>query len=199
MSKTHINLLTADLGGRAAFPFKKLALPLALALPLLVVAMLTAVEFVKSRSAQSRAQQLTQKQDALRQELAGLLGEVEAVRKEQEARIQAEDQRLAAVKDLTKGRVAWSEVLREVSFLVPEGVYLSGLQSGVAPVSLLGAVEKEVRFHGVAPSHGSVTRFIAALETSQHFTQISLNYAQQGDSSDQIDFEIVGRLRSEKG
>jgi Tfp pilus assembly protein PilN len=56
---------------------------------------------------------------------------------------------------------------------------------------------KEIRFMGNASSHADLTNFIAALERSDSFINVSLSYAQQGEASGRtvINFEIISDLK----
>lgn len=195
IARAHVNLLIADLGAAAGLSLGRRLLPLALAAPvvLLLAGYLQHAWTVYATGKQM--QEFAAKRDALRQELVTLTGELQASEQTEAERADASRKQLEALRGVLQGRIAWSDVLREVSFLVPDGLYLTALDSADDEGGVLAANGKRMRFAGFAPSHAVVTRFIAALEASEHFAHVALVYAQQGEATDRIVFEIGARVR----
>jgi hypothetical protein len=54
-----------------------------------------------------------------------------------------------------------------------------------------------MHFSGNAMSHADVTNFIAAIERSDSFTNINLNFAQQSDLSGQsvVNFDVTAAIK----
>jgi Tfp pilus assembly protein PilN len=102
------------------------------------------------------------------------------------------------MRDLLKNRIPWSDVVREVSFIVPDGVWLTHMESlDAKPVGLLStAAGKAVRFVGLAHSQADVNRFISSLERSPRYGAVSLVYAQKGagEGVQGVSFELTAGL-----
>ncbi len=100
--------------------------------------------------------------------------------------------------DLLGPRTDWAGVIREISWVVPEGVYLMGMDSrrdgreGEASNSV-----PTIKFTGNATSHGAIARFLSQLEGSGRFEHVALVFADKksGASGGLIGFEITGELR----
>jgi Tfp pilus assembly protein PilN len=206
--RSTINLIS-EIREEQRFPIDKLLLPAALFLPLLILLMASAWQVLNARALHQRLKQITERRDVLTTELVQLTQEITSFQSG-EAGGQMDGQKKAeAVKGLLKGRVLWSDVFREVSFVVPPGVWLTSIAtlepgasdgSGKPPEqqSPQGMENKHVRFIGFAKSNSAMTQFIAALERSEHFTEVALVYAQRGAEPDvqQVSFEIATNLRT---
>jgi Tfp pilus assembly protein PilN len=195
IAREHINLLAADLAGVASAPLGRRLLPWAPAVPLVLLLAAYLQNAWTVHAVGKQMQEVTVKRDALQQELATLTGEVQATEQGAADRTAANQKRLEALKNVLQGRIAWSGVLREVSLLVPDGLYLTTLESVEDSDAVFAPNQKRVRFGGFAPTHAVVTRFIAVLEASEHFTDVSLIYAEKGEAADRITFEVAARLR----
>jgi Tfp pilus assembly protein PilN len=206
--KTSVNLI-AEILERDRFPTENLYLPAALFLPLLVLLMASAWQALNARTMDRQFKQLTVQRDALTTEVNRLTQEIMSSQGQETTEQQEAGKKLTTVKNLLKGRVLWSDVLREVSFVVPPGVWLTSIEtvepdssvgggapSGSRPTQALGG--KQVKFIGFAKSDAAMTQFIAALERSEHFTEIALIYSQRGTepNSQQVNFEIAANLRT---
>jgi Tfp pilus assembly protein PilN len=206
--RNSINLIAEILEGER-FPTEKLILPAALFLPLLSLLLASAWEAVSARALGHQLQQIASQRDALTKEVTRLTGEITNFQHQQTTERQEAERKLTAVKGLLKDRILWSEVFREVSFIVPPGVWLTSIEAAEpgsvvaggasSGARLLQATEgKQVKFSGFAKSNAAVTQFIAALERSEHFTEISLVYSQRNPEpgSQQVNFEIAANLRT---
>ncbi len=198
-AKAHINLLTAELagGGGIQVPFKSLAWVALVAVPFVLVAAGYGREVVSALRLRSRLAEVTAKRDAVNLELVTLSGRIDTVQKGEAQRVSDVQKRTSAMREILNDRIAWSDVLREVSFLVPDGVFLTNLESSEVAGGILSTAEKQVRCVGFARSHAGVTRLLSALEMSPWFSQVALGYSQQG-AADQVNFEITARLRNRK-
>jgi Tfp pilus assembly protein PilN len=83
--------------------------------------------------------------------------------------------------------IPWSEILRELSLVVPEGVWLTQFEE-IAPQE--NSTDVAVRIQGVATSQGGVAELLVHLETARHLSQPQLAYSQR-------DSGVSGRLRFE--
>lgn len=112
--------------------------------------------------------------DSREQELAGLEQELAATRratkpKPAETGVSAErDQRFTALSGAMAERLAWDRVLREVSLVLPEDVWLSNLAAGGGSAAAGAAAAPEaggqtVTFNGFTYSQEGVARLLTRL------------------------------------
>jgi Tfp pilus assembly protein PilN len=202
--RQHVNLIAKEfLFEEQVIPWRPLAMPLILLLGIGITVGWYLWDLRSVRVSEEEIQQLTHQRQRLQQEISAMTGEIQALTQSQGTPLPTLDQQLAAVQGLLKTRILWSSVLREVSLVVPDGIYLTRLETtepaagGKTPGSLLGRGGKAIRFVGFARSHERVTSFMSALEESPRFTDVGLIYAQKGAAEDaaQVGFELVGYLQ----
>ncbi|MBI3398087.1 MAG: PilN domain-containing protein [Deltaproteobacteria bacterium] len=101
--------------------------------------------------------------------------------------------RLDIINVLLEGRVYWSEILRSITHIVPDGVWLMSLST----YDISKGPGKGVKCSGTAISNSGIAEFVFALENSQFFRNILLNYSQKRElqGRDIYDFEITADLR----
>ncbi|MBI3755723.1 MAG: PilN domain-containing protein, partial [Deltaproteobacteria bacterium] len=110
--------------------------------------------------------------------------------------------RLAVIDSLLQGRIYWSEILRNITHLIPDGIWFAslstydlakgtgntqgeptvGLSSNVSPIKTFGDRSvggKGVKFNGTAISNSRIAEFVFALENSQFFGNVLLAYSQK--------------------
>src|SRR3989304_56479 len=169
--KQRVNLMAKGfLFEEQAIPWKPIAIPLALILGIGIMAGWYLWDLWKARILEAQIQQLTLQTQRLQQEMAAYMSDIQSMTPLQGTGPPTLDQQLAAVDDLLKSRVLWSSVLREVSLVVPEGVYLTRLETtesasgGKSPGPLSNKEGKGIRFVGFAPSHTPITSFMAATQ-----------------------------------
>ncbi|MBI3595859.1 MAG: PilN domain-containing protein [Nitrospirae bacterium] len=198
--KSHINLMAPEiLFGEKPFSFKQRAVPMGVAGGVILLAVFSLGYMWKVNLLKKEVRELTVQRDKTQQELARLNGEIGSLAKETQAGQEVTAQQLAAMKDLLKNRILWSDIVREVSFLVPDGVWLTRVEStdsksgGLLPSS----TEAGLRFVGVAQSQSAINLFISALERSPHYGYVSLVYAQKGggEGVQGMSFELTASLR----
>ncbi|HTN44363.1 MAG TPA: PilN domain-containing protein [Nitrospiria bacterium] len=197
--KSHINLIAAEiLLGEKPFSFKQKAGPMGVAAGVFFLGVFSLGLLWKESLLKKDVRDLTVQRDKTQLELTRLNEEVGGLAKETQAGQEITAQQLAAMKDLLKNRILWSNVLRETSYLVPEGVWLTRMEStdpksgGLMPVS---ATENGLRFVGVAQSQAAINRFISALERSPHYGYVALVYAEKGSAGAQgMNFELTANL-----
>lgn len=208
--KQHINLLTSDLFYEpGVIPLRDQAQYLAIpALILLFLGLygwkLTQASALGSElsTLQATKAQLAQEVDDISRQLTGAM--------EQERRaLEAQMARTRRMQELEAKRILWSQVFREISLLVPEGVVLSSVsneQGEAVPPSAApeasspsgsSASHRTLRLKGVAVTHEAVTAFLSALERSELFRHPHLSHAQRTGTADKVSvsFEIIGKLR----
>lgn len=126
---------------------------------------------------------LSQEGDQARQVIAGLQA--------QNARRVAEQARAE--------QINWSESFRELSLVVPRGMWLSelGRPDAVAPAQAGDSGDISMRIRGVAISQRVVADLLLNLESSDHFSEPMVIYTQReaGIGIARVQFEIQCALR----
>ncbi len=103
-------------------------------------------------------------------------------------------ERAALVQSLLDDRVLWSEVFKQFSRIVPQGLWFDGLEGNTT-----GKVEIKIR--GGAFNYQAVAEFMSAMDRSGYFANPHLSYAQKSVVQGQeiIGFEIVSGIRKKQG
>ena len=197
--RQHINLIDKGiLSQEQTFSLKAMAIPLLMVVGVLAVIGGTLFELRSSQVLEKELQSLTINHQQLQNEIAILNNEISAHEGSAQDQIPVIQQRLKQVQDLLHSRILWSEVLRHISLLVPKGIYLTRLEAtedGI-PGPFSNSDARGLRFVGSARSHDQITFFIAALEQSRRFTDVSLVYAERNSDLNRpgVGFELVGHL-----
>lgn len=92
----------------------------------------------------------------------------------------------SGLQSILKERIPWSRVLREVSLVAPDGVWMTQFETDPT---------QGVRFEGFAMSYQKVTDLISALESSKIFQDVLLDFSRQNQSERRIDFSIHAHVR----
>ena len=198
--KSHINLVAREiLFEEKPFPFKQMAAPVAAAAVVVLLTVVSLGYFWQATMLKKEVRQLSIQRDKAREELARLNGEIGGLVKETEISQESAAQQLAAMKDLIKTRIPWSDIVREVSFIVPEGVWLTRMETDDSKQGgfLLSGTEPAIRFAGLARSQAAVNQFISALERSPRYGVVTLIYTQKGSGGGEtgMSFELTAGLR----
>lgn len=99
-----------------------------------------------------------------------------------------QDARLTALSTALSRRVAWDRILREVSLVLPDDVFLQSLKGkspapganvDPPPTPTAAATAQGLTIQGTTYSHDSVARFLSRLEVVPDLTNVQL-----GDSSE---------------
>ncbi len=187
--RQHINLLIAEEARGEGPDYKGPAIIITLFAPMIILLLAYGFEKRETVILKKELANLTSKRDAIKMEIAGLTGGIEATVSRREIVRVEEEKRRDLIKRLVRERILWSEIMRELSLTVPEEVWLTDLESRNSK----RADRKEVRLVGLARSHLDLTRFITLLEGSIYFSDISLIYAQKGEEpSGKVNFEVTG-------
>lgn len=188
--KEHINLIIDE---RSSLRAERQIAPESMILPGLVLLLLLALGFSFTWQAKRIARTEAQ--------VKGLQLQRDGLRANIEQWARAGDHRRGegapvAAGDLLGPRSDWAAVMREVSWIVPEGIYLTGLDSRGVAAEGKTASEKTVHFTGNAVSHRAIAKFLSALEQSGRFEHVALVFADKTDSSGGlVGFEITGELK----
>jgi Tfp pilus assembly protein PilN len=120
------------------------------------------------------------KVDEREQELAGLEQELAVAKQAAQAKrpqpsVSAEhQQRLTALNGALGERLAWDRVLRDVSLVLPEDVWLSSLGASGATSTTDAAPAQSVTFNGFTYSQESVARMLTRLDLVPDFGNVKL-------------------------
>lgn len=133
---------------------------------------------------------LQQKLTRLKIKKKGSEGLAESIRKAEMMREDLE-RKLSFVSLLSTGRTLWSDVLYEVSQIIPPDVWLTSLSSFDAGRAAEGA--RGVKLNGMAISSPLVTEFMAVIDASPHFGKTALTYAHRTEyeGSEAFSFELT--------
>ena len=127
-------------------------------------------------------QELQQQADALRKELA-VVSPTGMTR-----------DKAALIQDILKERVLWSQVFKQLSFIVPKGLWFDYLEG-------ISDAKAEIKIKGGAFSYLSIADFMLSMEKSGYFQDPQLSYAQKSvvQGQDVVGFEIICGMKKEQG
>ena len=177
--KEHINLFQPDVledRGPGGGPQGRWRLVLFLALVFLLIGLYAQDTRKRTALAKEVAAMLRQR-DQLRQQLASLTTSSTSEKGVVDP----------AFESILKERVLWSHVLREVSLVAPEGVWMTRLETDPT---------QGVRFEGFAMSYQKVTELISVLEGSRVFQDVLLDFSRENQNEKRIEFSVHSHLRS---
>jgi Tfp pilus assembly protein PilN len=197
--KEHINLASRQvLFEEKPFPFKQFAVPMAIGAAGAVLVLVSLGYAWRVNVLKKEVRELSIQHDKTQQELALLNGEIGSVSQQTEMSRESAANQLEAMKELLKNRIPWSDVIREVSVLVPEGVWLTRMESldSQPDGHLQPAVGKTMHFIGVAQSQAAVNQFISSLERSPRYGTVSLVFSQKGggEGVQGVSFELMAAM-----
>jgi Tfp pilus assembly protein PilN len=86
---------------------------------------------------------------------------------------QEKNARIGALSAALSGRLAWDRLLREVSLVLPDDVWLSSL-SATAPVAASPTTTAGFAINGRTYSHDGVARLLARLSVVPHLSNVQL-------------------------
>ncbi len=89
---------------------------------------------------------------------------------------QEKGSRIGALSAALSGRLAWDRVLREVSLVLPDDVWLTSL-SATAPSTASGTSSAGFSINGRTYSHDGVARLLARLSVVPHLSNIQLQHS----------------------
>lgn len=196
-----INLIPDDIRMKKRAGRKR---PLVISLLVIYVLGLGAVYFyqrVKISERLNNIEQVKKQRDELIAQSARYKEVIERInlaqRKEEDIK-----KRLEVIGSLLEGRIYWSHILRNITHIVPDGVWLVSLATydlpkGPGNVQTESIGGKGVKFNGTAISNSRIAEFVFAIENSQFFGNVLLAYSQKRESKgkDLYDFEITTDLK----
>lgn len=208
--KQHINLLTKDLFYEpGVIPLQVQAQYLAIPLLFLLFLGLYGWKMTQASALSTELASLQATQAQLATQVDDISRQLTDAMEQERRALEAQMARSRRMQELEAKRILWSQVFREISLLVPEGVVLSSVsneagaavapQAAPAPGATPDAApaHRTLQLKGVAVSHEAVTAFLSALERSELFRHPHLSQAQRTGSPDKggVSFEIIGTLR----
>ncbi len=115
------------------------------------------------------------------------------------AQIEAEDadgrEVLNLLNGLVRDRIQWSKIMAQVTYIVPEGVWLNSLSSSGE------GSHRKIKFRGAALSNKWVARFLFYLENHPDFSDVRLEYSRQIKIGERelYSFEVDSTLKAAGG
>ncbi len=205
--KAHVNLLVADLFGEDRFPFQKVVLHGSFLLLILAILAGTAVESTRSRSLKGEIKDLNQRKAYITQSLDNIKSETGEVLRQAEATGDGSREKERLLQQLEQVHIPWADLLREVSVLIPDNVWLTRMEGveeaqggnfsdATKSVDIAKSV-RELKFVGFGSSHMAVTQWMSVLEHSRYFKNVILVYAEKKSDEGQsrVNFEIQAVLK----
>jgi len=195
--KAHVNLLAPDLLGGERFPFQKVALPGVYFFLIMAILAGTAVELGKSKLLKSEIASLKERQVQTAQSLAGL----QDVFRQGSGPGDADEAKDRLMKQLDQERIRWSNLMLEISVLIPEEIWLNAMEGLEDPqggkITGIAQTVKQVKFVGFANSSTAITELMSALERSRYVGNVTLVHAEKTPEAGQtrVTFEIKATLR----
>jgi Tfp pilus assembly protein PilN len=179
-----VNLLPAEYRRDRLEVFKSPPTPvLALGLAgVVVVAMLVGGFIVENSKVSDKRRTL----DSLQTELSATPGPRQRSSHEAEL-LQSRDQRVATLNTALTGRIAWDRVLRNLSSVLPDDVWLSSLKAGAstgaestpAASGAASTAGEDFVLNGYAYSQDGVARLLARLEVVPDLSDVQLQKSEK--------------------
>jgi Tfp pilus assembly protein PilN len=184
--KDYINLLPQVEKKRA--PYAMWGVLLALAFILVWLGMFGS-QYRQYRSLRNRFATLSAQRQTLQSQADALRTELAIVSPTGMTRDKA-----ALIQDILQERVLWSEVFKQLSHIVPTGLwfdYLEGIADGKA----------QIKIKGGAFNYISIADFMVSMEKSGYFEHPQLSYAQKTvvQGQDVVGFEIICGMKKGEG
>ncbi len=184
--KDYINLLPQEV--KKPSPFATWGALLALVF-ILVWLGLFGLQVRQYRLLQNRIRTLSSQQQTIQLQADALRKELAVVSPSGMTRDKA-----ALIQDILHERVKWSEVFKQLSLIVPTGLwfdYLEGSAEGKA----------EIKIKGGAFNYISIADFMVSMEKSGYFVHPQLSYAQKAvvQGRDIVGFEIICGIKKAEG
>jgi hypothetical protein len=108
------------------------------------------------------------------------------------------DARRQALAAALTGRIAWDRILRQLSLVLPENVYLFQLSAGNGATSAAPTSESSLTISGTAESQAEVAKVLGRLSVLPEFESVKLQSStrQQDDAGTGYAFAIVATIGS---
>lgn len=114
----------------------------------------------------------------------------------------------AILRDVVKTRIFWSDILKEISFIIPDNLWLNEIFSNTLITNTddddnkeTETVEKkikEVKIRGSSYNNKVITEFVEKLEHSYFLNEVRLRYTEKRVIKDKYivyDFEVAAQLK----
>lgn len=137
---------------------------------------------------QKKGAKLFAEVETIRKQRDELLRQVEAISSVAPSTVEGASSPLDSVSidAILKERTPWSHILREFSFIVPKGIWITEMKN---------VAGEGLRIIGFSKSHKKVTEMMASMETSRFFEDVSLEFSRQNTGQDRFDFSIHSGIR----
>ncbi len=164
MSQKHLNFIPADLRPRLRLSHEML--PLALAAVLVVYAVgMSSQAFLSSRSQKKELAQIDATASELHQKIALL--------SQQNKDLNQKSETLTSLQKVLNRKTYWSAFFKELSILIPDGIWLTSFSNGTEKDS------DRIILRGESVSQELVAEFLTILEQSHHFGQVRIDYSEK--------------------
>lgn len=185
-----INLLPFELRESKKGFFKKYSIIIIVVLFVLSAGAIYKVQMVEIQKIEKTMELLKNKKSELIKRQQELLQTIQQINKIENDQTNLK-KRIAIIDELINSNILWSDVLREISVLMPDNVLLNDLSSTDKNDKNKETIT--LKFRGEASNNISVANFIFAIEQSALFENAELGYTQKSYSNDTeiVKFEIL--------
>jgi Tfp pilus assembly protein PilN len=160
------------------------------------VALATAVLASMTMSAGGAVGSKQSELDSLRAQIAAIPPAEVKDTSDEDAVVADKSARVGALSAALSGRIAWDRVLRQVSLVLPEDVWLTNL-AAVAPDATAAAAGTGLTLTGSTYSHSGVARFLSRLSVLPDLGNVRLQSSQSQllNERELVQFTILADVR----
>ena len=135
--------------------------------------------------------------DALRAQIAAIPAVPAIDTSEEDALAADKGARIGALSAALSGRVAWDRILRQVSLVLPEDVWLSNLSAAAPDTTQAAATGSGFTLTGATYSQNGVARFLSRLAVVPDLANVRLQSSQSQllNGRELVQFTILADLR----
>lgn len=185
-----INLLPFELRESKKGFLKKYSIIIIVILFVLSAGAIYKVQMVEIQKIEKTTELLKNKKSELSKRQQELLQTIQQINKIENAQTKLK-KRIAIIDELINSNILWSDILREISILMPDNVWLNDLSSIDKNDNNKETIT--LKFRGEASNNISVANFIFAIEQSTLFENAELGYTQKSYLNDMeiVKFEVL--------
>ena len=160
----------------------------------LATAVLASMAIAAGGAASSKQEEL----DALRAQVASVPVAPVADTSREDALAAEKGARVGALSAALAGRVAWDRVLRQVSLVLPEDVWLTNLAAAAPDAAQAGGTASGFTLTGATYSQNGVARFLSRLAVIPDLANVRLQASQSQllNGRDLVQFTILADVRA---
>jgi Tfp pilus assembly protein PilN len=161
MFKKRINFIPRDLQPKLEFPFELIPVVLCSLVLIYVSSTVLKMNFETKRTTQA-VETMKVENESLEREIVVL--------SEQSKRADRNNEAFVTLQKVLSRKNYWSEIFKELSILIPEGIWLTNFTN---------STQERLILKGESSSAEGVAKFLRKLEGSQHFSGARMNFSEK--------------------